>query len=226
MKLLLLSAITLFLFTSCVTETATEILTGDTPKYTDISAADAMAMYDDFTAIYDVSPKYDNGHLPKSTNAGSVDGLTALAASLDKSGTYLVYCHADAPAIAGAETLIAAGIENVYRLEGNYGSWDALYYVDIAAAEAKRKLDAGEFMAIYDVSPHHADNHIPGAIDAYGTLATLITDQPAEKEYLVYCHADEPAIAGAKLMEEAGFHSTYRLEGNFGAWTDAGYPVE
>jgi rhodanese-related sulfurtransferase len=27
-------------------------------------------------------------------------------------------------------------------------------------------------------------------------------------------------------MEDAGFKNVYRLEGNFGAWEDAGYPVE
>ena len=46
------------------------------------------------------------------------------------------------------------------------------------------------------------------------------------KTYLVYCHSDSPAMAGAQLMEDAGFEKVFRLEGNFGAWVDAGYEVE
>jgi rhodanese-related sulfurtransferase len=46
------------------------------------------------------------------------------------------------------------------------------------------------------------------------------------KSYLVYCHSDGPAMAGAQLMEDAGFGNVYRLEGNFSAWVDAGYEVE
>jgi rhodanese-related sulfurtransferase len=46
------------------------------------------------------------------------------------------------------------------------------------------------------------------------------------KIYLVYCHADGPAMAGAQLMEDAGFKNVFRLEGNFGAWTGAGYATE
>ena len=33
-------------------------------------------------------------------------------------------------------------------------------------------------------------------------------------------------MAGAQLMEDAGFKKVYRLEGNFGAWVAAGYDVE
>ena len=46
------------------------------------------------------------------------------------------------------------------------------------------------------------------------------------KAYLVYCHSDSPAMAGAQLMEDDGFENVYRLEGNYGAWADAGFAVE
>jgi rhodanese-related sulfurtransferase len=47
-----------------------------------------------------------------------------------------------------------------------------------------------------------------------------------DKTYLVYCHADAPSIQGATMLAEAGFDMVYRLEGNYDAWVDAGYPVE
>ena len=48
--------------------------------------------------------------------------------NLDPNGKYLVYCHVDSVAIAGAEKLIDAGFTTVYRLEGNYGGWVAAGY--------------------------------------------------------------------------------------------------
>jgi len=57
--------------------------------------------------------------------------LDAAIPTLDKTRTYLVYCHVDSVAIAGAQKLLDAGIENVYRLEGNYSAWvDAGYPVE------------------------------------------------------------------------------------------------
>ena len=53
---------------------------------------------------------------------------------LDKSKNYLVYCHGDAPSIAGADLMTENGFTNVHRLEGNYGAWDDVSFADIAAA--------------------------------------------------------------------------------------------
>lgn len=224
MKTRLLFATALLLFASCSDDSSTTE-TGSMNEYEDVSAESIQEMLSSYAKIFDVSPYYSKGHLPYSIDAGGVDGLTALAASLDKEGKYLVYCHADAPSIAGAKALAAAGIKDVDRLQGNFAAWDALAYLDISAAEAKRKIDAGEFAAIYDVSPHYAEEHIPGATDAYNTLSELITGEDVMKEYLVYCHADGPSMAGAQLMENEGFSKVYRLEGNFAAWK-ADYPVE
>lgn len=206
-------------------------------EYTDVMASQIkMDLVDDasispYEAIFDVSPAYDQGHLPFATNAGSVDGLGNMLDGLDKSKNYLVYCHGDAPSIAGAELMIENGFTNVHRLNGNYGAWDAVSFVDIAAATVKSKMDAGDFEAIFDVSPAYEQGHLPGATNANagggGTnLSDLIESMDKTKSYLVYCHGDAPAMAGAQLMEDAGFMNVYRLEGNYGAWTDAGYTVE
>jgi rhodanese-related sulfurtransferase len=205
--------------------------------YTDIMASEIkMELVDDasispYEAIYDVSPVYDEGHLPFSSDAGGVDGLESMLDGLDKSKSYLVYCHGDAPSIAAAELMIENGFENVHRLEGNYGAWDAVSFVDIAANIVKSKIDGGEFEAIFDVSPVYDMGHLPGATNANagggGTdLSELIENMDKNKSYLVYCHGNAPAIAGAQLMEDAGFKNVFRLEGNFGAWVDAGYEVE
>lgn len=206
-------------------------------SYTDIAASEIkMELVDDasispYEAIYDVSPAYDEGHLPFSTDAGGVDGLENMLGDLDKSKNYLVYCHGDAPSIAAAELMIENGFENVHRLEGNYGAWDAVSFVDIEASIAKEMIDAGDFKAIFDVSPVYDMGHLPGATNANASgggtdLSALIADMDKSKAYLVYCHGNAPAMAGAQLMEDAGFTNVFRLEGNYGAWVDAGYEVE
>ena len=210
---------------------------GSDLSYTDIMAGDLKSeLVDDasispYEAIFDVSPAYNLGHLPFASNAGSVNGLENMLDGLDKSLSYLVYCHSDGPSIAGAELMVENGFTNVHRLESNYSAWDEVSFIDIAASVAKSKIDAGDFEAIFDVSPIYNTSHIPGAINANagggGTnLAELITGMDKSKSYLVYCHSDSPSMAGAQLMEDAGFKSVFRLEGNFGAWVDAGYDVE
>jgi rhodanese-related sulfurtransferase len=208
-----------------------------TGSYTDVMASQIKTdLVDDasispYEAIFDVSPSYDLGHLPFATNAGSIDGLGNMLDGLDKSKSYLVYCHGDAPSIAGAELMADNGFLNVHRLEGNYGAWNEVSFLDIAAVTVKSKIDADDFEAIFDVSPYYNQGHLPGATNANegggGTsLSSLIANMDNTKSYLVYCHGDAPAMAGAQLMEDAGFKNVYRLEGNYGAWTDAGYDVE
>lgn len=75
-------------------------------------------------AIIDVSPDYDNGHLPKAINYYAGDGsLDNAIPNLDPTKEYLVYCHTDAASIAGAQKLVDAGFASVYRLKDNYDGW-------------------------------------------------------------------------------------------------------
>jgi rhodanese-related sulfurtransferase len=228
----LLTASILFLY-SCEKEENP----GSENSYTDVLASQLKSdLVDDasitpYEAIFDVSPLYNQGHLPFASNAGSVNGLGNMLDGLDKSLSYLVYCHSDAPSIAGAKLMADNGFTNVHRLEGNFGAWDDVSFIDIAASEAKSKIDAGDFEAIFDVSPHFNTSHIPGATNAKSSgggtdLSELITGLDKTKTYLVYCHSDSPAMAGAQLMEDAGFKTVFRLEGNYGAWVDAGYGLE
>jgi rhodanese-related sulfurtransferase len=210
---------------------------GPDKSYTDVMAmplkSDLVndASISPYEAVFDVSPLYNQGHLPFASNAGSVDGLGNMLDGLDKSLSYLVYCHSDGPSIAGAELMAKNGFSKVHRLESNFGAWDEVSFTDIAASVVKSKIDAGDFEAIFDVSPMFNTAHIPGATNAKGSgggtdLSELIEGMDKTKSYLVYCHSDSPAMAGAQLMEDAGFKKVFRLEGNFSAWLDAGYDTE
>jgi len=103
-------------------------------NYMDISVQEARGLIDSEPEliIIDVSPKYNEGHLPGAVNYYVGDGsLDDAIQVLDKNGRYLVYCHFDSASILGAEKLVEAGFKNVYRMEGNYAGWvEAGYSVE------------------------------------------------------------------------------------------------
>jgi len=102
-------------------------------------------------------------------------------------------------------------------------------YMDISPAEAKDLIDTMPDLVVIDVSPHYDNGHLPGAVHYYlgdGSLDAAIPSLDPNGKYLVYCHVDSVARAGAQRLIDAGFMTVYRLEGNYAAWVDAGYEVE
>ncbi|MDH3352852.1 MAG: rhodanese-like domain-containing protein [Nanoarchaeota archaeon] len=94
--------------------------------YMDISSIDAQELIanNPDLIIIDVSPNYEQGHLPNAVNYYIGDGsLDAAISNLDPKVKYLVYCHFASASRAGAQKLVDAGFTNVYRLEDNYGGW-------------------------------------------------------------------------------------------------------
>ena len=102
-------------------------------------------------------------------------------------------------------------------------------YIDVTPAEAKELIDTEPDLVVIDVSPNYAQGHLPGAVNYYlgdGSLDAAIPTLDKNKTYLVYCHVDSVAIQGAQKLIDAGFDPVYRLEGNYAAWVNAGYPVK
>lgn len=105
----------------------------------------------------------------------------------------------------------------------------ALEYMDISPADAVALIEDMPEIIIIDVSPLYAKGHIPNSINypvGDGTLDNAILDLDPEATYLVYCHSDSASMLGAQKLVDAGFTKVYRLEGNYSAWVDEGYPVE
>lgn len=115
-------------------EEAEEVMEEETEGYMDVTPQEAKIIIDENPdlVIIDVSPKYDEGHLPGAVNYYLGDGsLDNAIPTLDPEGKYLVYCHVDSVSISGAQALVDAGFKNVYRLEGNYSAWvDAGYEIE------------------------------------------------------------------------------------------------
>lgn len=102
-------------------------------NYTDVTPEEAILLIEDNPGliIVDVSPFYEQGHLPGAVSYPMGDGsLDKAIPTLDKNAMYLVYCHSDSVSIRAAQNLVDAGFSQVYRLEGNYRAWvDAGYEI-------------------------------------------------------------------------------------------------
>ena len=100
------------------------------------------------------------------------------------------------------------------------------YYV--AAREAKELINATPELVVIDLSRQfYAQGHIPGSVNYNRcALASSLETFDRNKSYLVYCHAFGAPLTSARIMLDAGFKNVYALRGNYGAWVDAGYPVE
>ncbi len=98
-------------------------------EYMDITPAEAknLTEKEKDLVIIDVSPYYANGHIPNAISI-PLETLDSRVSGLDRTKPYLVYCHGDAPSIAGAQKLVDAGFAPVYRLKGNYAAWVAAGY--------------------------------------------------------------------------------------------------
>lgn len=102
-------------------------------------------------------------------------------------------------------------------------------YIDISPEDAKDLIETTADIVIIDVSGVFDKGHLPDAINYYvgdGSLDDAIPSLDKSKTYLVYCHIDSAAISGAQKLVDAGFDKVYRLEGNYRAWVNAGYPTE
>ena len=116
-----------------------------------------------------------------------------------------------------------------FNQAGDTGEENGATYIDISAEKAKNLIDTNPDLIVIDVSPQYDNGHLPGAVHYYlgdGSLDAAIPSLDPNGEYLVYCHIDSVAIAGAQKLIDAGFTKVYRLEGNYGAWIAAGYPIE
>ncbi len=124
--------------------------------------------------------------------------------------------------------LLAAGC-STQTVETNEDMAADAGYKDVSPAEAKELIDYIPELIVIDVSPKYAEGHLPRAVNYYvgdGSLDAAIPNLDPNAEYLVYCHVDSASILGAQKLVDAGFTNVYRLEGNYAAWVEAGYPVE
>lgn len=113
-------------------------LTAAGPEYMDISPMELQQMMSSNPdlIVIDVSPIFAQGHIPGSVSYPLSGGVLDNAIMyLDKQADYVIYCHTDQASMSGAQALVDADFENVYRLEGNFSAWEeAGYDVEVGMA--------------------------------------------------------------------------------------------
>ncbi|MEI6186374.1 MAG: rhodanese-like domain-containing protein [Dehalococcoidia bacterium] len=94
--------------------------------------------------------------------------------------------------------------------------------------EAKELLDKTTDVVVIDLSSRFYDKgHLPGAVNLpTSAIPEAISGLDRNATYLVYSHWTGAPLTSAKMLKDAGFKNVYALKGNFGAWADAGYPVD
>jgi len=94
--------------------------------------------------------------------------------------------------------------------------------------EAKELLDETTDVVVIDLSSRFYDRgHLPGAVNyPKNDLSEAVSGLDRNATYLVYSHWTGAPLSAAGLLKDAGFKNVYALKGNFGAWVDAGYPVD
>ncbi len=97
-------------------------------------------------------------------------------------------------------------------------------------SELKARLDAGEELVLIDVrEPQEwAQGMLPGAHPIpRGVLEGQVEGRiPRHAPILAYCASGNRSALAAKSLAEMGYEKVESLEGGFGAWAKAGYPVQ
>ncbi|MBD3311564.1 MAG: hypothetical protein GF349_03645 [Candidatus Magasanikbacteria bacterium] len=103
-------------------------------------------------------------------------------------------------------------------------------YTDVSPEQSVEIIEDTDNLLIVDVSPHYDDGHLLNSVNYY--LGDEALDQALsegkfdeDRTYLVYCHVDSASVAGAEKLVNAGMKNVYRLDGNYSAWLEAGYPI-
>jgi rhodanese-related sulfurtransferase len=98
----------------------------------------------------------------------------------------------------------------------------------ITPQAAQSLLGQNPDVVVIDVSPYfYRNGHLPGALNyPRCAISSAMMGFDRQKTYLVYCHGFGSPLGSVYRLKEAGFKSVYALRGNYGAWADAGYPVE
>jgi len=102
---------------------------------------------------------------------------------------------------------------------------------ECTVAEAKAKLDEGHTFHLVDVREESewARGHLPGAKHlSKGIIERDIVEVIPEKgdEIVLYCGGGFRSALAADNLIKMGYTNVISMDGGFGGWNEAGFPVE
>jgi len=93
----------------------------------------------------------------------------------------------------------------------------------ITVHELKRKMDAGERIALIDVREAHEAEiaRIDGAkLIPLGDIADRANELDQGEEIIIHCHSGVRSARAVQLLQERGFKNVFTLEGGIDAWSE------
>jgi rhodanese-related sulfurtransferase len=104
----------------------------------------------------------------------------------------------------------------------------------VSPQEAAAEVAAGKAVLLDVREPVEWEHHIEGAVQVPRGLLEFVADPVSPKHkpeldpagrVIVYCRSGSRAALACATLKDMGFENVANLEGGFGAWQDAGLPV-
>ena len=96
--------------------------------------------------------------------------------------------------------------------------------------DVKRRLDGGETFHLVDVreESEFAASHLPGAIHiGKGVIERDVESKIPDlnADIVLYCGGGYRSALAADALQKMGYTNVISMDGGFGAWKDASYPL-
>lgn len=107
--------------------------------------------------------------------------------------------------------------------------------LSVAEAQDLHARDDTIFVDIRDVRELKAQGSIPGAVHAPRGMLEFWVDPESpyhkpifgeNKTFVLFCAAGWRSALATKTLQDMGLENVAHVDGGFGAWTEAGLPVE
>ena len=131
---------------------------------------------------------------------------------------------------------LAERLELAFGVVGNAKSYqqivnEALEIVpEVAPVDLQSRLSGGEQIVVIDVREpeEFARGKIPGAYTIpRGVLEMQVDGRlPLESTVVLYCGVGGRSALAARSLADMGYENVANLQGGWGAWVNAGLPVE
>lgn len=211
---------------------------GQLPVLQPLAPQEVHRRLDAGDALLDIRPALDyaRSHIPDSYHSEYRDGFASWAGWVVPFGTPLILVPGDASLLAGAvRGLIRIGFDCLSGyLEGGVPAWESAglpiaRFPIMTVGALRQLLEEGQAPDVLDVrqDAEWEAGHIPGARhQEAGSLARRDPGIPREAPLAVHCGHAPRAATALSVLERLGYRDLRLIDGGFGAWERAGFPVE
>lgn len=97
---------------------------------------------------------------------------------------------------------------------------------EIDIREAKKRIDAGDYLLDVREQNEYDEAHIPGStLIPLSEFAERYDEVPKDQEVVVYCRSGKRSAQAVNFLNDQGYNAI-NVEGGILAWQDEDYPTE